>query len=148
MALEEFLLGGQILSRDEDTRALAVITPGSPAQTGEAAAAATAILTGLDLVVGLSIRIPITATTQTIATKLTALGTSLPAATRRVVVAREDSFSAVDMRYHIGGAASAATEEAPGGVMDLGTTKTEGDTIQLYAASSIYGTLIAFVPRS
>ena len=28
MALEEFLLGGQILSRDEDTRALAVITPG------------------------------------------------------------------------------------------------------------------------
>jgi len=121
---------------------------GSPAQSGEAAAAADQILTALDLVVALSIRIPITASTATIAAILTALSTALPAGTRRVVIAREDSYSASSLRYHIGGAASATTEEAPGGVLDVGTTKTVADTIQLYSASSIYATLVAYVART
>ena len=121
---------------------------GSPQQAGEAAAAADQILTALDLVVALSIRIPITASTATISDILTALSTELPAGTRRVVIAREDSYSAVSLRYHIGGAASPTTEEVSGGILDIGTTKAQADTIQLYSASSIYASLTAFVPRS
>jgi len=39
MAIEQVVISGEILARDEDTRALSVVVQGSPAQAGEAAAA-------------------------------------------------------------------------------------------------------------
>lgn len=115
--------------------------------TTDVSASLTAVANN-DLVVSVAVRIPITSPSATLAAILTVLATSLPATTKRITIGCEDAYAGIRFAWNIGAAASATSPEAPGGVLDIETTKTVGDTIQVYAAAPIYAVLLAWVPRS
>lgn len=75
------------------------------------------------------------------------LAGALPTACMRIAIRPEDS-AVQSVRYAIGGAATASTPEIPAAGMIFPVTKTVGDTIQLFAASSTPVTLEVFIPRN
>lgn len=114
---------------------------------GTAATSIQTAATNKDLLCGLAVRIPITSTSKSIADILTALSTALPAATVSILIVREESSSG-SIRWAISEAASATTAEWPPSGLELPTNKTDADVIELYAATTQYATLLAFIPRN
>lgn len=93
-------------------------------------------------------RIPVGPTSASLASLLAAVGRTLPDNLQHLFIAVESEFSGVTLRVNHGGAASAVTGDVPGGALSLPITQSIAAAITLYAASTIYVRVLAFVPRS